>query len=583
MQVDALELNVEGKVQARFGFGGSLGLKVAAGGVEIQPLGAFTFVANVAGTVADTDGSGPITGRLGFVDVSATNPSLDIGGSAAVSLSCTPAAASCSPSALTATAAAPTGHAILKLPEISIAQGSSPLVLADPNLLNLDWDLATTAPPVPTGTFATAGIPNFSNVSFANVATGLQFLAGWLKNAEGIDAMSTTIPLVGKSLSDLTATADQIQAKVKQVTDAVEAHAELTGPSAPKFKQPSAEETVQLLCNAGLVTPPGLTVPPTPAQCAALMSPLSLDPHTIEYTVDLSLPAVLFGPGGILPAPQLDLALGDASHDALTGLSLSAQSGTWTGGREHRRDVHARPEARPEDSVLAPQLGFNTPGDLDEDGIADASDPDRDGDGVPEHDTLAAGDLCSGLAASLHVTEADLRAANANAAPGACDLLVHSGTTLNRPGATVTTVLLTDETACLALAQVHAIALDPFLRMNSYLDSTGQGDPTVCAPAISSSGGYTYDVDVTPVGIANRIYIKAGGSTPIIDASLNVHADDVGAAATLGFLDLAVLGDLSADPGVKITLSDPGTSSRTARSTLPSSRRPPTPATWTPS
>jgi Ca2+-binding RTX toxin-like protein len=529
--IDGLDFQVTGAVDGKLAFGGSLGLVLTASGAQIvDPSADLTLAVNVSGTIPS------LTGRLGFVDVTASGSSLTMAGTLAVDLDCPGGAASCAPADLVTTVT-PGGTAQLVIPSVSIGDGNgSPLVIGDgsPNVVSVTWALPNLDAPTVTSAFDDYDLTNFSEVSFSQVVSGLQFVSAWLQEVEGYNAMSVQVPVVGGTLGQLTQASAQMKAKLDDLLATV---ASLT-------EDPSAQDAIDLLCDAELL-------PLTAAQCATALDPLTITADTIEYEFSLELPATLFGPGGLFPDPQVDLGIGDDLH----GIVLSAQTGTWTGTSTIAVDFTLGLKTS-SDADLAEELGFDTANDLDEDGILNASDHDDDGDGVPESDTLASGDLCDGLAASLHLSNDDLRHVNADTddlTEGECDALVAAGTSVNTEPDDLTPEVLTDETACLAVAQVHGIGVTAFIDMNSYADAAA------CEAAVSSSGTYVYDNHVTPVSLANRIYVVADDD-PIVDASVDISAAGVGASATLGFLDVGITGTVAADPGVEVAFEDPETS-----------------------
>ncbi len=528
--VPGADLEVTGAVDGKLAFGGSLGLTLTASGVQVvDPASDLSLAVNVTGTVPS------LTGRLGFVDVTAADSTLTMAGTLAIDLDCPGGAASCAPSALVQTST-PGGSASLVIPSVSITDGNgSPLVIGDgtPNVVSMTWALPDLDSPTVTTAFDTYHLTNFSEANFSEVVSGLQFVAGWLSEVEHFDAMATQVPVVGGTLGQLADTSALLQAKLGDVNGLLAKVQALTD-------DPSAQDAVQLLCESGLL-------PLTAAQCATALDPLTITADAIEYHFSLDLPATLFGPGGVLPDPTMNLALGDDLH----GMSLSAQTGTWTGSATIAVDFTLGLKIS-SDATLAAELGYNTPGDLDEDGHSDATDSDDDGDGIPESDTLATGDLCTGLAAELKLTPTDLKHVNGDITDAQCDALVTVGGSVNKVPSDPSPVVLTDDTACLALAQVHGIGLELLEQMNSYADAAA------CAAAISASGTYTYDTHITPVTVANRIYISS--DDPVVSASLSISGTDIGVGATLGFLDLGVTGSFAASPEVDVNLVDPNTS-----------------------
>ncbi|MEY2396839.1 MAG: hypothetical protein QOJ00_13 [Actinomycetota bacterium] len=525
------DLQVTGAVDAKLAFGGSLGLTLTASGAQVvDPSGDLSLAVNVSGTVPS------MTGRLGFVDVTVPDASMTMAGTLAVDLDCPGGAVSCAPGDLVKTVT-PGGTASLVIPSVSIAQGGgTPLTIGDgtPNVASVTWALPDLASPTVTSAFDTYHLTNFSQVSFSEVVAGLQFVSGWLKEVEGYDALAVNVPVVGGTLGDLTQPAALLQAKLSGVDGLLPRVQALT-------EDPSAQDAVKLLCDSGLLAL-------TQAQCATSLAPLSITSDAIEYHFSLDLPATLFGPGGAFPDPQLDLALGSD----LAGLKLSAQTGTWSGSSTIAVDFTLGLKIGT-DADLATELGYNTPGDLDEDGTPDSTDADDDGDGIPETGQLAAGDLCRGLAASLHLSDTDLQHANGDITTAQCDAMVAVGASVNTEPNDATPEVLTADTACVAIAQVHGIGETLFRQMNNYADAAA------CAAAISASGTYTYDNHVTPVQVSNRIYVVAGGD-PVVDAAVSIHGTGVGVGASLGFLDLGVTGSVSATPEVAVSFKDPGTS-----------------------
>lgn len=534
--VPGIDFEISGAVDAQLAFGGTLGLALTATGAEVlDPASDLTLAVNVSGTIPS------MTGRLGFVDVTVPNAALSMAGTLVVDLDCPGGAVSCAPGDLVKTVT-PGGTADLVIPSISIAHGNAaPLTIGDgsPNVVRLAWALPDMATPTVTSAIDEYDLTNFTEASFSQVVAGLQFVAGWLQEVEQFDAMSVEMPVVGGSLGELTQASAQMQAKLDGPGGLLEKVAALSD-------DPSAQQAVRLLCEADLL-------PLTSAQCATALDPLSITGNTIEYGFTLDLPATLFGPGGVFPAPELDLALGDD----LAGLALSAQTGTWTGASTMSVEFTLGLKIA-SDADLAAELGFNTPGDLDEDGTLNGTDTDDDGDGVPESDTLVAGDLCDGLAASLHLSAVDLRHVNDDLTVAECDAKVATGTSVNTEPDDATPELLTAETACLAVAQVHGVGVTLFAQMNTYADMAA------CAAAISTTGTYVFDNHVTPVTVANRIYMDASDD-PVVDASLTIDGTGIGVGATLGFLDLELTGTVSADPGVEVTLQDPGTSANDSK------------------
>ncbi|MEY2474398.1 MAG: hypothetical protein QOK28_3727 [Actinomycetota bacterium] len=524
------DFEVTGAVDAKLAFGGSLGLTLTAGGVQVvDPASDLTLAVNVTGTIPS------MTGRLGFVDVTVPDATMTMAGTLAVDLDCPGGAASCAATALVETAT-PGGSASLVIPSVSIADGNgSPLVIGDgtPNVVSIAWALPNLDSPTVTSAFNTYDLTNFSQANFSEVVSGIQFVAGWLNEVEHFDAMATQVPVVGGTLGQFTETSALMQAKLAGADGLLAKVQALTD-------DPSAQAAVKILCESGLL-------PLTQAQCATALDPLTITANTIEYHFSLDLPATLFGPGGAFPDPQMNLALGDDLH----GLSLSAQTGAWTGSATVAVDFTLGLKIS-SDADLATQLGYNTPGDLDEDGIPDATDHDDDGDHIPESDTLSAGDLCSGLAASLKLTPTDLKHVNGDITNAQCDALVAVGTSVNKVPSDPAPVTLTDDTACLAVAEVHGIGLELFEQMNGYADAGA------CSAAISASGTYTYDTHITPVTVSNRIYVKS--SDPVVSAAVTINGTDIGVGATLGFLDLGVHGSFSASPQVDVSLVDTKTS-----------------------
>jgi Ca2+-binding RTX toxin-like protein len=526
--IPGADFQLSGTVDGKLAFGGTLGLAITPSGAQvIDPAGNLSLAVNVSGTIPS------MTGRLGFVDVTAAGTTMTMAGTLAVDLDCPTAAPSCAPADLVKTVT-PGGTAQLSIPSVSIARGNgSPLVIGDgsPDVVDVTWALPDLASPTVTSAFDTYHLTNFSEVSFQEVLAGLKFVSSWLTEVEHYNAMAVDVPVIGGTLGDLTQTSARMKTKLDSLVATV---ATLT-------EDPSAQKAVRLLCNAQLL-------PLTASQCATALDPLKITSDTIEYQFSLDLPATLFGPGGIFPAPTVDLALGDD----FKGIALSAQTGTWTGTSTISVDFTLGLKIG-SNAEIATELGYNTPGDLDEDGIPDATDTDDDGDGVPESDTLANGDLCKGLAASLHLSSDDLRHVNGDITDAQCDAKVAVGASIATEPSDATPEVLTAETACLAVAQVHGIGATPFMDMNHYASAAA------CAAAVSSTGTFVYDDHVTPVSVANRIYVKAGDD-PIIDANLHIAGTGVGVGATLGFLDLGVTGSVSLNPGVEVKLDDPKTS-----------------------
>jgi hypothetical protein len=469
--------------------------------------------------------------------------------------------------------------------DVDLRQGGTPLTVT----WDLDrWDLGTllvTEPDTPAAAtlldalqpavtgdepFRAAQLHRFGQLDTRAFVLGMEWVASWLGSLEDVDALAQQLPVVGLSVGDVLALADQVGGEVQRLIDLVEGD-----PTSGQPTDPSAQELVGLLCELSLV------------DCGDdgdALPGLRITPDGITYDVELEVCQVLFGAAGGCDAagevdvteagPSIDLAASDllGADGPLAGMEASLRAGTWSGTARAELAFTVGLDLRPDEVVK------------DELDVTEADYPDA---GIPATDVLDAGDLCRGLAVGIlpgyspttfasvngHFEDAeftdlagcDALAWDADGTLGSVALPANPETT--QPGDAAAAPVSHDVApleVCRAVAAKHAVDVGEFLAINGFVGDTEDELATACADRaydqITGVDGepfvYRLVVEDPPLPIGYRVSVRPLDDQALASARVDVTGGDLGGEVRLGFLDLALTGTVEADPRVEVAFAE---------------------------
>ncbi|MEY2468539.1 MAG: hypothetical protein QOF21_1237, partial [Actinomycetota bacterium] len=579
--VDSLELSLKGEPSVALRLDGALRVLPSAGDIAVDAATApFAIVLN---STAPVD----LAAKMGFVGLSAPGASLAYSNArVSVDLGCT-AGTTCAPSAMTSLVDVTGGTASLDIPKLTLTDGTGAHTYTPsgaPNLLEIDWTNLVDLKTAPTLANNLGNVANFANIDLDRAVASLQFMSAWLAEAEKFQAMGADLPLIGGKLSEQTRIAAALAEKIQAVTTGIEDDVEKKG------VEVTAQDLVARLCTAGLVDV-------GTGSCDTALTPLAITPDHLDYKIDLDVNRTTGAGKDNIPLPtKLGLGIGDK----LDGLALSEAAGpinlTSSGGLQFTLGLDLRPDA-----TLMSIFGLEAD-DLDDDGTANGSDPDADGDGrddatvdedvdadgLPEKYALKPGDLCRGVGGLFGMAMERFAWLNGHALTGAdravqiaaCDDLAAPGTTVKyetgpdtddpkdgNPN-TVATATLTANDVCYAGATLFLVPdgelTDPRAAvLNTFRTFNGYGaDNAACAAALAAgTSKFKYDNDLdfgSPVRLAHRAYVGES-STPVLNQAANLTGTGIEIAGRLGFLDIKFLGNVTAAPTASVKMVDPKT------------------------
>jgi hypothetical protein len=480
---------------------------------------------------------------------------------------------------------------------VALADG----VVSDPPLDEAALVAALEATVTDRGLFDAADLRQFAKLDTRAFVLGLEWLSTWLGSLDAVEGFGAQLPVVGMTVGDVLALADQVGREVADLVETIEAAR--PDPAAPA--DPSAQDLVRLLCGSSLMDCDEDASSPWGYE----LDGLSITPEAITYDVEFSVCQVLFGAEGPCGAgeswqaplidvteagPSLDLALPDllgSGDDAgpLGGMAVSLRAGTWRGTAAASLAFRVSLDLRADHEVMT-SLGITT--------------DDFPTTGNPREGRLETGDLCRGLPLAIlpgysptafaavngaledaaFTDDCDLLAwtedgggfASVKLPPPPADLDAPEGT--EPPAPTDHTV--TAEEVCRAAAYKHSVELGDFLAWNAFAGADLAAQLSTCAARayaqITHDTGdlpptFAYEPDRSgePLPVGFRIGLEQlDEETPLASASVVVTGgaepgtgtnpgERFGGEARLGFLDLEFEGDLSATPGVELALADP--------------------------
>jgi hypothetical protein len=302
--------------------------------------------------------------------------------------------------------------------------------------------------------------------------------------------LDTELPLVGASAGELAPLAAGFGEQLDRLLDAVAG------------RDLSAQAARDLLCDLDFM--------PAGSTCSDQLV-FDGEDWELHYGLEVGFDLPLFPDGHDRLALEL---VGE-----LDGIDVQVDAGDWSG------------------STGGATLAFNLGVKLSPDAELKAQLDAHEAAGAPQPDdptirdyTLAAGDLCRGLARHLGVSRDDLRAANDVDLAG-CAALVSTGTSVDLPDETSRTLDAAD--VCTATARVHNRTAEAFHALNGFADDGA------CATAVegrTASTAFHWDPEPPDVRLGHRIFIDTT-SAPFVSLSLDLEGEGVGADVRLGFLD----------------------------------------------
>lgn len=411
-------------------------------------------------------------------------------------------------------------------------------------------------------------MPQFAQLDSHSVTLALEWVGNWLRSTDGVEALGAQLPAVGLSVGDVLELSDQVGARVTSLVDALEPD----GTSPLGVPDPTAQDVLRALCAQDML------------DCEGGLDGLDIETDQITYDVELDVCKVLFGDEGTCDAPagvavesagpSIDLAALDAFNGDLGdlgGITATLRTGEWEGTASATLAFRLALDLRP-DAVVMDDL--------------DVTAADYPGPGFPDSARLAPGDLCRGLALQLGSTATTFAAANGELADGSptlgCDRLAwnEDGTfasvtvPIEEPAGSRTAQVTADD-VCAAAALKNGLQLSAFLALNGFdaaaCATRAKEHVTTTQTVVEPTEGQdpVYPVDTgdgaafvyyrapadQPLPVSFRLAIEELDDKALVSADVDVSATGVGGDVSLGFLDLDLSGDISAEPSVEVGLS----------------------------